>query len=435
MSDFLRFLLHPAVAYRKLFSMKITTDGNTTAGATNRNPETTRERIAEAIRQRDDLAAEGKQWSKPSPDGRWRSSLKHAGLMQFIPAETYYARCKVNGKSVRASLETDVFTTAKLRLPDKLKELRTPKAEVGTFADGRLKYEAETQNDHTLAPLSKTYRLRCVECLLKTWPGVDKLKVDSIGEAECKAWAARYAEHYSPTVFNNTLNTLRRILALAGLGHDANPAMKLKRLGARHKKLELPTSEQFERLVTLIETSGAAQARDCGDFVRFLSFTGCRVAEARQATWADVSWDLNELTIHCVKRRLTSTEALTRILPLNPALKQLLQRLRAERQPRPGDHICAVFEAQGSLTRACRLVGCQRLTHHSLRHLFATRCVEAGIDFATVGRWLGHSDGGMLVSKLYGHLRREHSQAQALKVTFGQSAAENIVPLPQQQVG
>ena len=33
-------------------------------------------------------------------------------------------RCKVRGKSVRASLETDVFTTAKLRLADKIKKLK-----------------------------------------------------------------------------------------------------------------------------------------------------------------------------------------------------------------------------------------------------------------------------------------------------------------------
>lgn len=334
-------------------------------------------------------------------------------------------------QAVSPESETDVFTTAKLRLPDKLKELCRPKAEVGTFMDGRLKYEAKTKNDYTLAPLSKTYRLRCIECLLKTWPGVDRLKVGSIEEADCQQWAARYAAHYSPTVFNNTVNTLRRILALAGLGHDANPAMKLERLGMRHKEFELPTSDEFERLLVLIETSGAAQARDCADLVRFLAFTGCRVSEAKQATWTDVSWELNELTIRCAKRRLTSSAALTRILPLIPALKQLLERLRSERKPQPGDHICAVFEAQGSLTRACRLVGCQRLTHHSLRHLFTPRCVEAGIDFATVGRWLGHADGRMLISRTYGHLRREHSQAQAAKVTFGtmQSPA-NELPLP-----
>jgi hypothetical protein len=96
-------------------------------------------------------------------------------LTQYVPSGVFFARVTHKGKLFRQGLETDAFTTAKLRLPDKLKELRKPKAEVGTFMDGRLKYEAETKNDHTLAPLSKTYRLRCVECLLKTWPGVDKL--------------------------------------------------------------------------------------------------------------------------------------------------------------------------------------------------------------------------------------------------------------------
>jgi len=54
----------------------------------------------------------------------------------------------------------------------------------------------------------------------------------------------------------------------------------------------------------------------------------------------------------------------------------------------------------------------------NLRHLFATRCIESGVDIPTVSRWLGHKDGGALAMKTYGHLRREHSIAQAQRVTF-----------------
>jgi hypothetical protein len=94
-------------------------------------------------------------------------------LLQHVTSGTYYARTKVLGKPVRLSLETTVFSTARLRLPDKLKELRKPKAEIGTFAGGRIKYGAETRNGHTsrknrlvkLAPLNVAYRLRCLECL------------------------------------------------------------------------------------------------------------------------------------------------------------------------------------------------------------------------------------------------------------------------------
>jgi integrase len=59
-----------------------------------------------------------------------------------------------------------------------------------------------------------------------------------------------------------------------------------------------------------------------------------------------------------------------------------------------------------------------RITHHDLRHLFATHCIESGVDIPTVSRWLGHKDGGALAMKTYGHLRREHSIAQAQRVSF-----------------
>ena len=65
------------------------------------------------------------------------------------------------------------------------------------------------------------------------------------------------------------------------------------------------------------------------------------------------------------------------------------------------------------MDRACEKVGAERITHHDLRHLFATRCIESGVDIPTVSRWLGHKDGGALAMKTYGHLRREHSIAQA----------------------
>src|SRR5947208_15873567 len=89
---------------------------------------------------------------------------------------------------------------------------------------------------------------------------------------------------------------------------------------------------------------------------------------------------------------------------------------------RPGESLNAkvfrVGECQKALDRACKKVGADRITHHDLRRLFATRCIESGVDIPTVSRWLGHKDGGALAMKTYGHLRREHSMAQAQRVRF-----------------
>jgi hypothetical protein len=43
-------------------------------------------------------------------------------LLQYVSNSNYYGRIKLNGKVIRESLETGVWTTAKLKLTDFLKE-------------------------------------------------------------------------------------------------------------------------------------------------------------------------------------------------------------------------------------------------------------------------------------------------------------------------
>src|SRR5215467_15744077 len=95
----------------------------------------------------------------------------------------------------------------------------------------------------------------------------------------------------------------------------------------------------------------------------------------------------------------------------------MLRELRAERPDEPlRATVMRVFECQNSMIHAAEEIRMKRITHHDLRHLFATICIESGVDIPTVSRWLGHKDGGALVMRIYGHLRDEHSQAAAAKV-------------------
>lgn len=89
-------------------------------------------------------------------------------------------------------------------------------------------------------------------------------------------------------------------------------------------------------------------------------------------------------------------------------------------------------EAQNAINSAVRKLGLPRITHHDLRHLFATASIESGVDIPTVSRWLGQKDGGALAMKTYGHLRREHSAAQAPKVSFAPIAQTeaDVIPFP-----
>ncbi len=367
-----------------------------------------------------------------SKDGKWKTFKLHAGLMQYLPSGIYFARVKADGTVKRASLETDVLTTAKDRLRLKIKELRKPPAEVGTFAEARLLYLADIDNDHALSPETKRYWHYRVAALLKSWPGLDKLRLDKISESQCRQWGKRFAGEFEAVNFNNTLGALRNILKRGGIGHDQNPAMKLKRLGAKQKEMTLPETEQFDAIVNAVRTAGARQSKDCADLVSFLAFSGCRISEAQQVTWGDVDFERGEIRVHNAKRSKTTSANDLRHVPIIPAMRQLLERLQKEQGPKPNHRVCVLGECEKSLTNACAKVGVSRITHHDLRHLFATRCIEAGVDIPIVSRWLGHVDGGALAMKVYGHLRHAHSQQSARLVTFGTPTIEPEIIEPKQ---
>jgi integrase len=110
-----------------------------------------------------------------------------------------------------------------------------------------------------------------------------------------------------------------------------------------------------------------------------------------------------------------------------PDMRRLLESMKKERADEAATaRVTRVGECQRAMDRAAKKIGIARITHHDLRHLFATRCIESGVDIPTVSRWLGHKDGGALAMKVYGHLRDSHSTEMALKVRFGQSNSQLI---------
>jgi len=153
--------------------------------------------------------------------------------------------------------------------------------------------------------------------------------------------------------------------------------------------------------------------------VEFLAYSGLRAfSEAAWITWNDVDWNRREIIVRGAPTTGTKNSEVRR-LPILPDMERLLHSIEARKaQRKPTDCILETKECRGALTRACKVVGIPRVTHHDLRHLFATRCIESGVDIPTVSRWMGHRDGGALAMKVYGHLRNQHSQEMAKKVKF-----------------
>jgi integrase len=353
----------------------------------------------------------------------------------------YYARAFAGGKEVWKSLKTSHFSVAEAKLAEFLKEHRERRSNANgevsarmTFGEAAAVHLCNLDDNLSIKPRTRDYWREVLAALVKSWPGLNETEVRKISQTDCKKWASAYAKAASPTRYNNTLAILRHVLSVgveSGVIYS-NPAAIVKRAAVRGKQISLPTIDKFNALIDEMRSGHSRDSVNCADLAAGLAFTGCRIGEAREITWRDVDFSAGEIVVLGNAETGTKNWQVRRV-PLIPDACTLFERMRSERTGEAlGEKLFRVGECQKSLERAAKKVGTDRITHHDLRHLFATRCIESGVDIPTVSRWLGHKDGGALAMKTYGHLRREHSIAQAQKVSFASAETKqaDVIPFP-----
>lgn len=135
-------------------------------------------------------------------------------------------------------------------------------------------------------------------------------------------------------------------------------------------------------------------------------YTGLRIGELCALQWEDITDGHIRVskTMQRLKRDSGKTEVIVgepktksskRLIPLPSFLIPYVEQFR-----QPGGYVirtnrsahaeprCVQFKFE-RLTAAC---GLKDVTFHTLRHTFATRCVEAGFDIKTLSEILGHAD-------------------------------------------
>jgi integrase len=362
----------------------------------------------------------------------------------------YYARAYAGGKEFWKSLKTSHFSVAQAKLAEFMRDHRqrvgNTREKVSakiTFGEAAEIHLGDLEDDTEIKETTRHYWRQCLAALLKSWPALNEMEVRRITRKDCESWARHYRKTTSPVRFNNTVAVLRHVLRVAldagvipyNPAANARGAKKspLKRRTPNNKLPELPTRAQFLQLVEAIERAGGGCSRDCADFVRGLAFTGVRKSEVAEIEFRDLDFEAGETVVRGDPETATKNWEVRRV-PMIADARLLFEKMRRERSDAPlTAKVFRVREAQRAIDRACKKIGIARITHHDLRHLFATTCIESGIDIPTVSRWLGHSDGGALLMKTYGHLRREHSIAQARRVNFAPSIGmkADIITFPE----
>ena len=207
---------------------------------------------------------------------------------------------------------------------------------------------------------------------------------------------------------SDIMSVLRSALRLAGRNNAINveALFDIKAPIARQKRVETLRDAECEALTNSIfadpDIYGAA-------YLLALNL-GLRIGEICGLKWSDISLPDRLLYVNRTAIRIKSgshtrltvqtpkTESALREIPIPAKLLSLLLRLKTNHSP-------DVFILTGSLTlpqdprtlrakfkRYLKEHGMRELRFHSLRHTFATRCIELGYDVKTLSELLGHKD-------------------------------------------
>ena len=187
-----------------------------------------------------------------------------ANLVRYKPSGTYFARVRIRSKLFLHTMKTDVMSVARLRLGDFIKEKQEEMGDDSTARSGKMTvgdaldiFHQRLDGQQDIKEGAKVYRRKCIEALVKSWPDLKAKPVGKVGKDDCLAWSHGFASDYSPSVYNNTVGTLRMILDIAvEKGARANnPARFITKKRIVQRELMLPSPEQFEALLSGIKTA------------------------------------------------------------------------------------------------------------------------------------------------------------------------------------
>ena len=216
------------------------------------------------------------------------------------------------------------------------------------------------------------------------------------------------------SVLQNSLKTAH----LIGLTSEY-VANKIKRPKTVEKQVDCFTRQEQKKIEQYVLHS----PKDKLFGVVLCLYTGLRIGELLALTWSDIDfgkgllfvsktcYDGNVGTHHIRVINSPKTPHSRRVIPLPkqilPLLKALKKRSRCQYIIADGDKPVFVRSYQRTFELLLRKLHIPHKGFHSLRHTFATRAMECGIDVKTLSELLGHKNATITLNR-YAHSLLEH---------------------------
>ncbi|MBQ2711861.1 MAG: site-specific integrase [Clostridia bacterium] len=211
---------------------------------------------------------------------------------------------------------------------------------------------------------------------------------------------------------------------------EGNPCRLVRRPTGKTKKAQAFTVKEQHAIVKYIER--VKKPKNIGILLSL--YAGLRIGEVLALTWKDVDFKRSLLTVNKSVGRVRDEKrayytlvgkpksaSSERVIPLPP---QLVSALKAVRSESKGDYVVSNQKGEAICVRTYqysfqsmlkKLKNVRVLNYHTLRHTFATRALECGMDVKTLSELMGHSNPAITLAR-YAHSQYEHKRRMMNKL-------------------
>lgn len=238
------------------------------------------------------------------------------------------------------------------------------------------------------------------------------------------------ARRLSPKTVRDILSVLRSVIKYAGQTVPGAPPSSLVSVQpVPRREARVLTRDEQEELVNYL----LAEPDPCKIGVLIALLTGLRIGELCALRWKNISLDAGTVTVSATMQRLKNlhggdrrtelatgspkSESSQRVIPLTAAAAAVcrsIYRDDTEAYLLSGTRRCVEPRTlQYRFKKYTADCGLDGVHFHTLRHTFATRCVEAGMEIKTLSEILGHSSTVITLDKYV------HSSLDAKRRSLG----------------